>query len=85
MRPRAAGETEDFALDYLRGFLRGDAKFGNATLTVQERFEVASPVTPPDGPAFRLLRQAIMETLANEDRVGVGLGIEHPAQCMCCL
>ena len=79
LRPllRDAGEREDFALEYLRGFLRGDAKLGNATLTVQERFELASPVTAPDGPAFRLLRQAIMETLAREDRVRVAC-----AHCM---
>jgi hypothetical protein len=55
-------------MDYLRGLLGGDAKFGNATLTPQDRFELASPVTAADGAAFRLLQRAILETLGR-DRV----------------
>ncbi len=53
---------------YLGGFLGGDASFGNVTLTMHERFELASPVTLHTGAAFQLLRRAAMETLAR-DRV----------------
>ena len=55
-------------MDYLRGLLGDDAKFGNATLTPQERFELASPVTSAGSAAFRLLQRAILETLGR-DRV----------------
>lgn len=58
-----AGEEESFAMDYLRGLLGGDARFGNATLTPQDRFELASQVTPADSAAFQLLQRAILETL----------------------
>ncbi len=63
-----AGEEEDFAQKYLQAFLRGDAKHGNSSLHVHERFEMASAVTPVNSSAFAMVRRAILETLA-KDRV----------------
>lgn len=63
-----AGEAEGFAMDHLRSFLRADSGHGNATLTVNERFEMASPVTATSSPAYQVVQQAILETLAH-DRV----------------
>ena len=54
-------------MDHLRSFLAADGH-GNATLTVNERFEMASAVTPTGSRAFQVVQQAILEVLAR-DRV----------------
>ena len=64
---RSAGEAGDFAERYLQSML---PKHADVEVTVHERHEMASAVTPATGSAFAIVHQAIQETLA-KDRVRV--------------